>query len=163
MEKTTAEETMKKMLLATLIVLLIGLISWPEIHKERHYVNLTFTVWKLENGPSDVARRINTPIPEVLRESWICDLMNFDVTEGKPASKELEKDGFRFVLTAEVEGRLTIQVYEKEKELLRFVHHRPSTVHTIFYGADSQTYLIEVTHTAGNHPIGLVPPGILKK
>ena len=154
---------MKKMMLATVMVLLIVLGSLTETHEERHYVNLTFTVWKLENGPSDFARRINTPIPEVLRESWICNFMSFDVTDGKPSSRELIKEGLRFVLTAEIEGRLTILAYEKEKELFRFVHHRPSTVNTLFYGADSRAYLIEATHTADNHPMGLVSPGILKK
>jgi hypothetical protein len=158
-----AEDTMKKMLLTTVMVLLISLVSWPETRQERHYVNLSFTVWKLKNGPSEALRRINTPIPEVFRESWICDFMAFDVTQGKPASRELNKDGLRFVLTAEPHGKLTIQVYEREKEVFRFVHNRPSTVNTIFYGANSRSYLIEATHTAGSHPIGLVSPGILKK
>jgi hypothetical protein len=163
MEKRKTEDTMKKMLVTTFMVLLIGLGSWTEAREESHYVNLSFTVWKLENGPSEAARRINTPIPEVFKESWICEFLAFEIAEGKPASKELSKDGFRFVLTAEYKGRLTIRVYEKEKELFRFIHNRPSTVNTIFYGADSRAYLIEATHTADNHPIALVPPGILKK
>jgi hypothetical protein len=145
------------------MVMLVSLGIWATNDDERHYVNLSFIVWKLENGPTEAALRINTPIPEVLNESWVCDILSFDVSEGKPVSKIEEKDGFRFILTAEPNIKLTIQVYEKEKELFRFVHNRPSTVNTIFYSSDSRAYLIEATHTASNHPIGLLSPGILKK
>jgi len=154
---------MKKMLVTTLMVLSVILGSWTETRKESRYVNLSFTVWKLENGLSEAARRINTPIPEVLRESWIYDFMALDVTEEKTVKRAIEKEGLRFVLTAEEAGRLTIQVYEKEKEVLRFVHSRPSTVNTIFYDTDSRAYLIEAFHTVNNHPIALVSPGIMKK
>lgn len=154
---------MKKTLLTTLMVLLFSLGSWPDSREERHYVNLSFTVWKLENEPSEAARRINTPIPEVFTESWICDVIAFDVTERKPINREVGKEGFRFVLTGEYKERLTIQVYEKGKELFRFVHNKPSTVNYIFYGSDHKTYLMEVTYTIGNHQIGLLSPGILKK
>ncbi len=157
------EDRMKKIQVAMVMAIFIGLGSWAGSLKERHYVNLSFTVWQLESGPSEAVHRLNTPIPEVLRESWICEILAFDVTDGNPAAKRLEKDGIRFVLTAEPNARLTIQVYEKENERFRFVHCRPSTVNTIFYGAGSRTYLIEATHTADNHPLGLVSPGILKK
>ena len=43
-----------------------------------------------------------------------------------------------------------------------FVHKRPSTVNYVFCGTDDLTYLIELTYTIGNHPIGLLSPGILK-
>jgi hypothetical protein len=162
-ETQILEDTMKKMLVTTLMVLSVILGSWTETRKESRYVNLSFTVWKLENGLSEAARRINTPIPEVLRESWIYDFMALDVTEEKTVKRAIEKEGLRFVLTAEEAGRLTIQVYEKEKEVLRFVHSRPSTVNTIFYDTDSRAYLIEAFHTVNNHPIALVSPGIMKK
>jgi hypothetical protein len=162
-ETQILEGTMKKMLVTTLMVLSVSLGSWTESRKESRYVNLSFTVWKLENGPSEAARRINTPIPEVLRESWICDFMVLNVTEEKTVTRAMEKEELRFVLTAEEAGRLIIQVYEKEKEVLRFAHNRPSTVNTIFYDIYGRTYLIEATHTVNDHPIALVSPGILKK
>lgn len=154
---------MKKTLIAVVMVLLLGLGSWSETRGESYYVNLSFTVWQMENGAAEAVHRINTPIPEVFRESWICDFVSFDVSDRKAATKVVEKDGFRFVLTAEYKNRLTIQVFEKEKELFRFVHNRPSTVKYIFFGAGGQTYLIEATYTTGNHKIGLLSPGILKK
>jgi hypothetical protein len=154
---------MKKMIMTAMTILLFS-FSWGlEGRREKRYVNLGFTVWKLEKGPSEAACRINTPIPEVFRESWICDFITFDVTDGTSAAKVVEKDGIRFVLTAEYRDRLTIQVFEKKQEILRLVHKRASTVDYIFYGADGLTYLMELTYTAGNHPIGLLSPGILKK
>jgi len=33
----------------------------------------------------------------------------------------------------------------------------------IFYGTDGHTYLVELCYSIGNHPIGLLSPGILKK
>jgi hypothetical protein len=154
---------MKKTLTGVTIVLMSCLGSWSETHEERQYVNLSFTVWQLKNGVAEAALRINTPIPEVLKESWICDFVSFDVTDGKAATKVVEKDGFQFVLTADYKDRLTIQVCEKKEEQFWFVHNRPSTVNYIFYGINSRTYLIEVTYTADNHPTGLLSPGILKK
>ena len=151
---------MKKMLTVMVAVFLFGLGSLSETHEERQYVNLSFTVWQLKNGVAEAARRINTPIPEVFRESWICDFAGLDITYGKAATRVVEKDGFRFVLTAELKEKLTIQVFEKEKELFQFIHNRPSTVDYIFYGSDHKTYLMEITYTADNHPTGLFPPGI---
>jgi len=163
MNPTKQEVTMKKMMMIVTMVILFNLGSWSEIHKERQYVNLSFTVWQLKNGVAEAVHRINTPIPEVFRESWICDFVAFEVSEGKATTKVVEKDGFRFVLTAEPNGKLTIQVFEKEKELFRFVHNRPSSVKYIFYGSDHMTYMMELTYTVDNHPIGLLSPGIMKK
>ena len=154
---------MKKMLIAVVMVLFFCLGSWSETSEKPHYVNLSFAAWQLENGAAEAVHKINTPIPEVFRDSWICDFVTLDVTDGKPSTKVVEKDGFRFVLTAKYKDRLTIQIIEKEKELFRFVHNRPSTVNYIFYGSDHKTYLMEATYTADNHPIGLLSPGILKK
>lgn len=154
---------MKKTAMALITVLLLALISWAGSREEQQYVNLNFIVWQLENGAAEAARRINTPIPEVFKESWICDFITLDVTSGKAATKVMKKGGLRFVLTAENKDRLTIQVYEKEKELFRLIYNRPSTVDTIFYGSDNKTYMIELTYTANNHPVGFLSPGILKK
>lgn len=106
---------MKKMLSTALMVMLASLGIWATSDDERHYVNLSFIVWKLENGPTEAAIRINTPIPEVLNESWICDILSFDVTEGKPVSKIEEKDGLRFVLTAEPNIKLTSRFMKEKK------------------------------------------------
>jgi hypothetical protein len=163
MKPTEQEETMKKLTIIVMIILTFGLTLLSEIPEKRQYVNLSFTVWKLESGPSEAILRINTPIPKVLRESWICHFMAFDVTQGKAVSRELNRDEFRFILTAEPNAKLTIQVYEREKEEFRFVHNRPSTVNTIFYGANNRAYLIETTHTAADHPLGVFSPGISKK
>ena len=154
---------MKKTAMALTTVLLLTLISWAEAIEERRYVNLSFTVWQLENGAKEAVNRINTPIPEVLRKSWICDFVSLDVTDEMATAKVVEKDSFRFVLSAEYKDMLTIQVFEKEKEIFRFIHNRPSTVDYIFYGADGMTYMIELTYTSNNHPIGLLSPGIQKK
>jgi len=67
------------------------------------------------------------------------------------------------VLTAEYKERLTTQVFERDKEIFMFVHNRPSTIDYIFYGTDGHTYLVELCYSIGNHPIGLLSPGILKK
>jgi ATP:corrinoid adenosyltransferase len=88
--------------------------------------------------------------------------LTFDVTDGKTATRVVEKEGLRFVLTAEPKGKLTIHIFEKEEELFRFVHTRPSTVDIIFFGSESRTYLIEATYAVGGHPIGLLSPGIRK-
>lgn len=153
---------MKKLAAAATLVILIGMSSSLEAREERKYANVCFTVWQMKDGASEAARRIGTPIPEVFKESWISDIFSLDVTEGKPAAKIVEKDRFRFVLTAEHDSRLDIQVFEKNKEIFRFVHIRPSAADYIFYGTDGLTYLMEVTYTEGNHRIGLVSPGILK-
>jgi hypothetical protein len=154
---------MKKMLITMVAVLWFSLGSWSGTHEDRQYVNLNFTVWKLEKGVKEAIQRINTPIPEIFRESWIYKIISFDVTDGKAATKAVEKDGLRFVLIAKPKGKLTIQVHELGKELFKIVHNRPSTVDTIFYDSKNQTYLVEVTYTADDHPIGLLSPGILKK
>ncbi|UCE41447.1 MAG: hypothetical protein JSV17_00180 [Candidatus Aminicenantes bacterium] len=154
---------MKKTLTAMVMVLVFSFFSWSEIREEQRYVNLSFTVWQLENGAAEAAQRINTPIPEVVRESWINDFVTFDISDGNAPAKIVEKDGFRFVLTAEYENRLTIQVYEKEKELFRLIHNRPSAAVYIFFGSDRKTYMMELNHTADNHPIGPLSPGIQRK
>ena len=154
---------MKKMLIAMVTVLWFSLGSWSGILEKRQYVNLSFTVWKSENGVAEVVRRINTPIPEVFRRSWICKFMSFDVTDGKAATKTVEKDRFLFVLIAEPNAKLTIQIHKTGNELFRIVHNRPSTVDTIFHDSKNRTYLMEATYTIDNHPIGPLSPGILKK
>ena len=154
---------MKKMIMIVTMVLSLSLSSWPETRRVPHYVNISFTLWQSKAEPMEMARMINTPIPRVYRDSWIHDLVSLDVSDRKSHTKILEKDNFHFVLTAEFKDMLTIQVIEKEKELFRFIHNRPSTVDYIFYGSDHLTYMIELTYTADNHPIGLLSPGILKK
>ena len=154
---------MKKMLIAAVTTLLFSLGSWPDMGGEPYYVNVSFAAWQSKRGPAETARMIHTPIPIVLRDSWCHDLVSLDVSGRKPQTKSFEKEGFRFVLTAEYKTKLTIQVFEKEKELFRFVHNRPSTVNYIFYGSDHKTYLMELTYTADNHPVGFLSPGILKK
>ena len=154
---------MKKMRIVAVTIFLFCLGTWPEQNGEPYYVNVSFTAWQSKRGPRETARMIHTPIPAVLRDSWCHDLVSLDASGRKPQTKIFEKENFRFVLTAEFKTRLTIQVFEKEKELFRFVHNKPSTVNYIFYGSDHKTYLMEVCHTAGNHPVGLLSPGILKK
>jgi hypothetical protein len=163
MNFTKQEVPMKKMAMVVMMVLLLVLISRPETCEQQQYVNISFTVWKSKAEPTKIAQMIGTPIPRVYRDSWNHDLVSLDVSDRKSHTKILEKDNFRFVLTAEYRDRLTIQVFEKEKELFRFVYNRPSTVDTIFYGSDRMTYMMELTYTADNHPIGLLSPGILKK
>jgi hypothetical protein len=159
---TKKEVSMKKMTMTLIMLLMLALIAGAETHEERQYINLSFTVWQLENGAKEAITRINTPIPEVLRESWIHDFVSLDITDGIAVTKVVENDGLRFVLIAEPNIKLTIQVFEKEKELFRVIHNKPSTVDTIFYGSDRKTYMMELTYTADNHPIGLVSPGIRK-
>jgi hypothetical protein len=154
---------MKKSQIAMVLVLLFGIGSWSDTRRIPHYVNISFTLWQSKAEPLELAPMINTPIPRVYRDSWNHDLVSIDVSDRKSHTKILEKDNFRFVLTAEYKDRLTIQVFEKEDELFRFIHNRPSTVNYIFYGSDHKTYMIELTYTANNHPIGLLSPGILKK
>ena len=154
---------MKKMTMVVMTVLLLSLISWAEAIEERKYVNVSFTVWQLENGAKEAALRINTPIPEVFQESWIYEFAALDISAGKAATKAVEKNGLRFDLIAEPNEKLSIQVLEKEIELFKTVHSKPATVDTIFYGSGCKTYLMELTYTAGNHPIGLLSPGIKKK
>lgn len=155
---------MKKRLLSVVMILLFSLGVRPKMGSEPQYVNLSFAVWKLKHrGPEGTARMIYTPIPIVLRDSWCHDLVSLDVSGRKPQTKIFVKENFRFILTVEYKAQLTIQVFEKEKELFRFVHNRPSTVNYIFYRSDHKTYLMEVTYTADSHPIGLLSPGILKK
>ncbi len=164
MKHTGEEVRMKKaMTAAFLLAILVGMGLSREAREERQYANICFTVWQMKDGASEAARRIGTPIPEVFRESWTSDIFSLDVTEGKPAARIVEKDHYRFVLTAEPDNRLAIQVFEKDKEIFRFVHTRPSSADYIFTGTDGLTYLMEVTYSSGNHRIGLVSPGILKK
>ena len=163
MKFTKQEVSMKKMAMALMTLLLLTLISWADAIEERKYVNVSFTVWKLENGAKKAALRINTPIPEVFRESWIYEFVSMDITEGKAVTKAMEKDGLRFVLTAEPNKKLAIHVIEKEKDLLRIVLCRPSTIDTIFYGSGCKTYMIELFYSADDHPIGVFSPGIMKK
>jgi hypothetical protein len=153
---------MKKLAAAATLAILVGMSPALEAREDRQYANVCFTVWQMKNGASEAIRRIDTPIPEVLRESWICDIFSLDITEGKPVTKVMEKERFRFILTAGSNTGLTIQVYEKGNALFRFDHNRPSAVDYIFYGSDRFTYLMEVSYTTGNHRIGLVSPGILK-
>lgn len=163
MEKKIGEDAMKKMLWTTVLIVAIGLPSRASSGEGPLFVNISFTVWQSKTEPVKIARMINTPIPRVCRDSWNHDLVSLDVSDRKPKTKIFEKENFRFVLTAEYKDRLTIQVFEKEKELFRFVHNRPSTVNYIFYGSDHKTYLMEMTYTTDKHPIGLLSPGILKK
>jgi hypothetical protein len=160
MKRIRQEVRMKKMLIPVALILLISPGTWSETQKARQYVNLSFIVWRLENGAEEAISRINTPIPELFKESWICEFVTFDVSDRKAATKIVEKAGLRFVLTADFKDRLTILVYEKENELFRFIHNRPSTANYIFYGSDHKTYLMEAAFTSDNHPIGLLSPGI---
>jgi len=62
MELMRHEDRMKKILITVVMVLLFGLGSWPETLEERQYVNLSITVWRLENGPVEADRRIQRPV-----------------------------------------------------------------------------------------------------
>jgi len=159
---------MKKTLLAAVLIVIFGFRFCVRSGEEQHFVNISFTVWQTKMKPMGAAHieagnRFNNPIPRVYRDSWNHDLVSLDVSDRKPQKKFFEKDNFRFVLTAEYRERLTIQVFEKDKEIFMFVHHRPSTIDYIFYDTDGHTYLVELCYTVGNHPIGLLSPGILKK
>jgi len=153
---------MKKTILAATLIIVLGLGLGADMGKELYYANISFVVWKLNNGPHEAAKVIGTPMPKVFKDSWIYDLVSIDVSDDNPNMKILEKDGFRFILTAESGDLLKILVFEEEKEIFRFVHKRPSTANYIFYGSDGMTYLIEVTYTKDNHPVGLLSPGIIK-
>jgi len=143
---------MKKMLLATALMAIFGFRFCVGSGEEPHFVNISFTVWQSKMKPMEAAHMIHAPIPRVYRNSWNHDLVSLDVSDRKP-----------HILTAEYKEQLTIQVFEKDKEIFMFVHNRPSTIDYIFYGTDGYTYLMELCYTIGNHPIGLVSPGILKK
>jgi hypothetical protein len=162
MKPRREEVRMKKLAIIALTILSFSLLLTGENPEKRQFVNVSFTVWKLENGASDVARRINTPIPEVFRESWIYEAVSFDVTGGKTTPRVIEKGELRFVLIAEPDGKLMLKVQEEEKELFKIIHTRPSTIDTIFYASDNQAYLIEATSSFDHHPRGVFSPGIRK-
>lgn len=153
---------MKKMAWTTASVLLISLGSWTETRDKHPYANTSFIVWQLEKGAGEASRRIDTPIPEVFRESWLYEYLSFDLSGKSSATKVVEKEGFRFVLIAESTEKLTIQVKDKSEELFRIILCRPSSIKAIFYGRESQAYLIEVFYTVDSHPSGLLSPGIKK-
>ncbi len=157
------EEVMKKILLAAALIVIFGFRFCVGSGEEPHFVNISFTVWQSKMKPAEAAHMIHTPIPRVYRDSWNHDLVSLDVSDRKPHKKFFEKDNLRFILTAEYKERLTIQVFEKDKEIFMFIHNRPSTIDYIFYGTDGYTYVMELCYTIGNHPIGLLSPGILKK
>jgi hypothetical protein len=163
MEFPKQEERMKKMTLVLTMIFVSALVSGAGMGVERQYVNVSFTLWQSKAEPEELARMINIPIPRLYRDSWHHDLVSLDVSDGKAHTKIFTKDKFRFVLTAEGENRLTLQVIEKNKEIFRFIHNRPSTADYIFYGSDHKTYMVELTYTKGNYPIGLLSPGIIKK
>jgi hypothetical protein len=163
MEKRIIEEAMKKMLLAAALIVIFGFRFCVGSGEKPHFVNISFTVWKSKMKPMEAAHMIHAPIQRACRDSWGHDLVSLDVSDRKPHNKLFEKDNLRFVLTAEYKDRLTIQVFEKDKEIFMFVHNRPSTIDYIFYDTDGHTYLVDLCYTVGNHPIGLLSPGILKK
>jgi hypothetical protein len=154
---------MKKKNLALIVVFFWGLASQAETQKEPLYINLSFTVWQLENGFEEAVYRVNTPVPKVFKESWIYDFIAFDISGKKPVTKTIEKETTRFVLTAEHNHHLTIRVFEKEKERFSFTHNRPSTANYFFYGENNRPCFIEVFYSVNSNPIGLLSPGIIKK
>ena len=92
---------MKKIILTATLIIVLGLGLGADMGKELYYANISFVVWKLNNGPHEAAKVIGTPMPKVFKDSWIYDLVSMDVSDGNPNMKILEKDGFRFILTAE--------------------------------------------------------------
>jgi hypothetical protein len=163
MAKRITEDIMKKTLLAAALIVIFGFRFCVGSGEEPHFMNISFAVWKSKMKPMEAAHMIHALIQRAYIDSWDHDLVSLDVSDRKPHEKFFEKDNFRFVLTAEYKERLTIQVFEKDKEIFMFVHNRPSTIDYVFYGTDGHTYLVELCYTVGNHPIGLLSPGILRK
>lgn len=149
----------------TILFLLIAAIFWPGIHRleakaERLFANVHLTLWKLENGPAEAARRINTPIPDVYRESMLSTWYSRELIVGKSSDKSYTIDNFSIILKAENPHLLTVVVFEKEKERFELLMKDGATLHTIFYDEASRAYLLEVGVSFADHPVGLVSPGI---
>ena len=155
---------MKKAIYAIIMmgIVALGALSALEGNQERIYANLVFTVFELDDVKTDIASKINMPIPEVYTQSWIHHQFSLDISEGELQKKTIEKDNFCFVLTAESQNKLSIQVKYLKQERFYFEHREPSTAHYIFYGPDNCAYLMEVLFTTSDHRTGSMGPGIRK-
>jgi len=153
---------MKIFLALVLSLMAFSLLSAEENHPKQLYANLVFTVFELDDVKTDIASKIDIPIPEVYTQSWIHTHVSFDIADGTARKKVINKEEYRFILSADSEKNLSIQIMHKNQDRFYFEHRQPSTAHYIFYGPDNRVFLMEVLFTTANHRMGPIGPGIRK-
>lgn len=147
----------------SLALLVVWFIAIPAKAEDFQFANISITVWRLENSPAEACAKMNTPIPDVFRSSWLYKTMVFKLEPDSEHKKVFSRSDYSFVLNITADRILVINILAKHKELLEFAHKRPSSAKYIFYGENSRPYMLEVLYTLDSRPVPLFTPGILKR
>jgi len=137
-------------------------LSQVESHIKPQYANVFVTVWQLADDHSDFLEKLRAPIPRIFTDSWLSTSYFQDVADGKLHTKTLEKDTIKIDITSGKIVQLTVHVWEEGELIFKNILLRSSTLRTIFYGKNSQPYLLDVSFSFSDHPIGIIRPGIMR-
>ena len=160
--KGIKEAEMKRMFLTAVILMLFGFCIYGESVEKPRYGNIFLSVWRLDADYGNITTAINAPIEKTIKESWLFESIILELDKPNSPEKIITKDSFKFHISAEANGMLLITISENTRNILSFKHHRPSSAEYILYGSDFVPYLINVTFTVNDHPIGIIGPGIRK-
>ena len=142
----------KKAALAVLI--LVGAIGMGAAEEPQRFANVSFTFWKAGSGAGGIIGF------RELREVLIGDTLSIPLAGSEAASRVIEKEGYRFVLSVESKEGLVIDIFRGGAALHGIRMAGPSGSEFIFYDGNSRKHGIDVTFTVNDHRIGMVSPGI---
>jgi len=160
--KGIKEAEMKRTFLTAVILMLFGFSIWGESNEKPRYGNIFLSVWRLDSDYGNITTAITSPIENTIKESWLFESIVLELDKPNSREKIITKDSFKFNVSVEANGMLLITISENTRNILSFKHHRPSSAEYILYGSDFAPYLINVTFTVNDHPIGIIGPGIRK-
>ncbi len=153
---------MKRIALTAAMILALGFGIWGSCSKKPAYGNISFSVWRLDSDYGNLNSAIKAPVEKSIKESWIFETVSFISADKDTNKKAFTKKDLTFYLIMESDEGLLIKISEKGEHRFTFKHHKASSASYIFHGIDFVPYLIRVTFTTGDHPIGIIGPGIRK-
>lgn len=151
---------MKRMFLSLVILILFGFGLWGESIEKPEYGNILLSVWRLDADHRNITPAINATIEKTIKESWLFESVVLDLSEKNSHAKIISKGSFKYQISVESNKTLLINISENNRNIFTFKHMRPSSAKSIFYGSDFVPYLVNVTFTVNDHPVGIIGPGI---
>lgn len=153
---------MKRMFSTAVLLMLFVFCIWGESYEKPRFGNIFLSVWRLDTDYGNISAAITSPIKKTIKESWLFESIVLDLDKPNSPEKIITKERFKFHVSVKSDGILLITISENSRNILTFKHHRPSSAEYILYGSDFAPYLINVTFTVDDHPIGIIGPGIRK-
>ncbi len=90
----------------------------------------------------------------------IGDTLSIPLAGDDAASRVIEKEGYRFALSADSKDGLSIDIFRGYSALHGVRMMKPSSSAFVFYDDNNRKHGIDVAFTVDDYRIGMVSPGI---